>query len=311
MLYGHTYQAWLIFHAIIFGLLAFDLGVMNRKDHVIRVKEALLWSLFWIALGLSFGAYVWMRDGAAAGTQYLTGYVVEKSLSVDNLFVFLVIFRAFKIERQHQHRMLFWGILGAIILRGAMIAVGSALLERFHFLIYIFGAFLIYTGFKMFQGGVEELNPLETRTFKLLKKFLPLSDKPHHGHFFIRENGRLTLSIGFAALALIETSDVLFALDSVPAVFGVTRDPYIVYTSNIFAILGLRSLFFVLEDLMAKFHLLKYGLSAILVLVGVKMCVEPLVHVPPAAGLIVILTILLISVFLSLKNPPKTDHGSH
>jgi len=307
MLYGHTYETWAVFHLIIFALLAFDLGIFNRKAHVIHVKEALLWSLFWIAIGVSYGGYVWYHDGATSGMQYLTGYVVEKSLSVDNLFVFLVIFRSFRIPRQHQHRLLFWGILGAILLRAVMIALGTALLEQFHFLIYLFGAFLIYTGYKIFREGDKEMDPRQTAVFKLLKRFLPLSDRDFHGKFTVKENGKTHFTLGFAALVLIETSDVLFALDSVPAVFGVTRDPYLVYTSNIFAILGLRSLYFVLEDMMEKFHLLKIGLAVILILVGLKMCLEAHVHISPGLSLSVICGILALSVILSTVIKPSKD----
>ncbi len=305
MFLGHTIETWIIFHLIVFFLLVLDLGVLNRKAHVINIKEALGWSVFWIAIGVSYGAYVAWRDGATAGTEYLTGYVVEKSLSVDNLFVFLVIFKAFQIPRIHQHRLLFWGILGAIVLRGIMIALGTQLLNQFHWVIYVFGAFLIWTGWKMFRGGMDEMNPLDGTVFRVLKKFLPFSEKPYDGHFIVKEGGKKKLSIGFAALMVIESSDVLFAVDSVPAVFGVTRDPYIVYTSNIFAILGLRSLYFVLEDMLHRFHLLKYGLSVILVLVGVKMCMEPIYKVPPVWSLAMILSILATSIVLSLKRTAK------
>lgn len=304
MFYGHSIETWIVFHLIVFALLAMDLGIFNRNAHVIKVKEALLWSLFWVAIGVSYGGYVWWHDGATSGMQYLTGYVVEKSLSVDNLFVFLVIFRAFHIPRQHQHRLLFWGILGAIVLRAIMIALGTALLAEFHWLIYIFGGFLIWTGWKIFKGGPEDVHPLETPTFRFLKKFFPISNEKYDGRFVVEENGKKHLSIGFAALVMIETSDVLFALDSVPAVFGVTRDPYLVYTSNIFAILGLRSLYFVLEDMMDRFHLLKFGLAIILTFVGLKMCLESVVHISPGLSLGVILAVLVGSVLLSFKFKP-------
>lgn len=309
MLYGHTYATWIVFHAILFGLLALDLGIFNRKAHIVHMREALLWSAFWISIGIGYGGYVWFHDGQASGVQYLTGFVVEKSLSVDNLFVFLVIFRAFQIPRLHQHRLLFWGILGAIVLRAGMIALGTALLDRFHFLIYIFGAFLIFTGYKIFRGGTENMNPRGSATFRLLKRFLPLSEAPYQGHLIVREHGRRVFSIGFAALMLIESSDVIFALDSVPAVFGITRDPYLVYTSNIFAILGLRSLYFVLEDMMDKFHLLKYGLALILALVGTKMCLESVLPISPGLSLAIILTILATSILLSIKIKPRKHSG--
>ncbi len=304
-----SFETWAAFNLLILGLLALDIGLFNRRAHVIRLKEALLWSLFWIALGVAFGGYVWLHEGRTAGILYLTGYVVEKSLSVDNLFVFLVIFQSLRIDRKYQHRLLFWGILGAIVLRGLMIAAGTALLVRFHWLIYVFGVFLIYTGVKLLLGGGESADPRNGRLFKLLERVMPLSEKEHAGRFFVVENGRKKASIALLALVLVEFSDVLFALDSVPAVFGVTRDPYIVYTSNIFAILGLRALFFVLQDFMDRFHLLKYGLSAVLVLVGVKMCFEEFVHVPPALGLAVVGVLLGIPVIMSFVFPSARNNG--
>jgi tellurite resistance protein TerC len=306
MLGGHTFESWLLFHVIVAFLLLLDLGIVNRKSHVVHIKEALLWSFFWVLIGLSFGAYIYYHDGPVSGLQYLTGYIVEKSLSVDNLFVFLVIFSAFKIQRQYQHRLLFWGIIGAIVLRGIMIFLGAQLIESFHWIIYVFGAFLLITGYKMLKGGVEDLDPHDTFVFKVLKKFFPLSVEPYHGKFLVVEGGRKKLSYGFAALVVIEFSDVLFAVDSIPAVFGVTRDPYIVYTSNIFAILGLRSLFFVLEDMLHRFVLLKYGLGVILLFVGTKMLIEHWVPISSGISLLVIATILATSIILSLKRTKKT-----
>jgi tellurite resistance protein TerC len=302
----HSVQTWLLFNALIIALLILDLGVFNRKAHVIKLKEAFGWSVFWILLGLGFGAFVYNYMGHTAGIEYVTGYVVEKSLSVDNLFVFLIIFRAFKIEKKFQHRLLFWGVLGAIILRGLMIAAGTQLLAQFHWVIYLFGAFLVYTGLKLFKGGENEFDPTASPVLKFVKKFLPFTDAPHPNRFLVIENGVRKFTLTFATLLLIESSDVVFALDSVPAVFGVTRDPFIVYTSNIFAILGLRSLFFVLEDFMDRFHLLKYGLAVVLTLVGTKMIVEPFFHVPAWASLVGISVILTGAVIASLMIPEKS-----
>jgi tellurite resistance protein TerC len=301
MLGGHTIEQWLIFHAFIAFLLILDLGVLNRKSHVVHLKEAVLWSIFWILLGLGFGAYIYFTDSEAAGIQYVTGYIVEKSLSVDNLFVFLVIFEAFQIQRQYQHRLLFWGIIGAIILRGIMIALGAQLIDQFHWVIYVFGFFLVWTGYKMLRGGAGELDPLNTPVFKLLKRYFPISTAPYTGRFFVTEGGVKKMSYGFAALIVVEFSDVLFAVDSIPAVFGVTRDPYLVYTSNIFAIMGLRSLFFVLEDMLHRFTLLKYGLGIILAFVGVKMLIEHWYKIDPVHSLMVIGVILTTSILLSLR----------
>jgi tellurite resistance protein TerC len=298
---GHSIETWIVFHLVIALLLILDLGVFNRKSHVIHIREALLWSVFWIAIGVSYGAYIYNRDGSVAGVEYLTGYIVEKSLSVDNLFVFLLIFQSFKIPRRFQHRLLFWGIIGAIFLRATMIALGAQLLENFHWVIYIFGAFLIYTGIKMFSGHGEELDPHNTVVMKILKKYFPVSVSPYDGKFFVIENGLKKMSYGFAALVVIEFCDVVFAVDSIPAVFGVTRDPYLVYTSNIFAILGLRSLFFVLEDMLHRFYLLKYGLGVILCFVGAKMLLEHWYKIPPLYSLLVIGVILITSVLLSLR----------
>ncbi len=302
----HSFETWVVFHLIVLALLALDLGIFNRKAHVIRLKEALGWSVVWILIGLGFGYYISWHDGAQAGAEYLAGYIVEKSLSVDNLFVFAIIFSAFKIERGLQHRLLFWGILGAIILRAGMIYAGAELLNRFHWVIYIFGAFLIFTGIKLFLAGDKApLDPHKSPFLKLARKFLPFTDAPHHGRFVLVEDGKKKFTLFFAALLLIESSDVIFALDSVPAVFGVTRDPFIVYTSNIFAILGLRSLFFVLEDMLYRFHLLKVGLSLVLVFVGSKMIAEPFFHMSPWTSLGIISAILITSIVLSWCFPPK------
>lgn len=301
----HNLTWWVSFNLLILALLALDLGVFNKKAHVIKLKEAALWSVFWIILGLSFGAFMWFEDGPVIGMQYLTGYVVEKSLSVDNLFVFLVIFRSFNIEKQHQHRLLFWGILGAIILRGIMIAAGTQLIANFHWVIYVFGVFLVYTGVMLAFSGDKQFEPEKSPVYKFIKKVLPFTDEPHHGKLTKMVNGKRMFTLAFAALVLIEASDVMFALDSVPAVFGITRDPFIVYSSNIFAILGLRSLFFVLEDFMDRFHLLKYGLSIVLTFVGLKMCFEWYLKVPPSISLSVIGMVLAGSMILSFWISPK------
>lgn len=303
----HNLTWWIGFNLLILLLLALDLGVFNKNAHVIKLKEAALWSVFWIILGLSFGAFVWFEDGPTIGMQYLTGYVVEKSLSVDNLFVFLVIFRSFRIEKQHQHRLLFWGILGAIVLRGLMIAAGTHLLSHFHWVIYVFGIFLVYTGVMLAFSGDKEFDPKASSVYKFITKVLPFTDEPHGGRLTKIVNGKRLFTLAFAALVVIEASDVMFALDSVPAVFGVTRDPFIVYSSNIFAILGLRSLFFVLEDFMDRFHLLKYGLSIVLTFVGLKMCFEWYVSISPALSLAVIGVVLGGSVVLSFLIPAKAS----
>lgn len=304
----HSLTWWVSFNILILILLALDLGVFNKKAHVIKLKEAALWSVFWIILGVAFGAFLWFEEGSVIGMQYLTGYVVEKSLSVDNLFVFVVIFRAFQIEKQHQHRLLFWGILGAIILRGVMIAAGTQLLANFHWVIWVFGAFLIYTGVMLAFAGEKKMDPEKSSVYLFIKKILPFTSEPHHGKLVMRINGKKFFTTAFAALVLIESSDVMFALDSVPAVFGITRDPFLVYSSNIFAILGLRSLFFVLEDFMDRFHLLKYGLAIVLTFVGVKMCIEHWYKFDSSLSLAIIGLVLGGSMILSFYIKPKSEH---
>jgi len=308
-------SSWIIFHAIIIFLLAMDLGVLNKNAHVIRMKEALFWSVIWIILGLGFGGYIYWQFGSASAAEYVTGYIVEKSLSVDNLFVFAVIFSSFAIERKFQHRLLFWGILGAILLRGVMIFAGTELLQRFHWLIQVFGAFLLLTGLKLLLiRNEKEKDPTKNIILRIVKKILPFTDEPHEGHLIKRTPQGIRFTTFFAALVVVETSDVIFALDSVPAVFGVTKDPFIVYTSNIFAILGLRSLFFVLEELLVRFHLLKIGLSLILIYVGVKMLLEKYLHISPWLSLGIIAMLLGLSIVMSfvikdsklLKAPGKT-----
>lgn len=303
----HRTQSWILFNALVALLLILDLGIFNRKAHVIKLKEALGWSVFWITLGLGFGAWIYWYMSPSQGIEYVTGYLVEKSLSVDNLFVFLLIFRAFQIEKKYQHRLLFWGVLGAIILRAIMIGVGAELIERFHWLIQVFGAFLVWTGIKLFNEANQKFDPKSSPVLKYVRKLLPVTDEHHPGKFTITQNGKRYFTLSFVALILIESSDVLFALDSVPAVFGVSKDPFIVYTSNIFAILGLRSLFFVLEDFMDRFHLLKYGLAVILAVVGVKMLIEPWVKIPSWMGLAFICAILVSATALSFVIPPKKE----
>jgi tellurite resistance protein TerC len=288
----HGIWEWAGFLAFVLAMLALDLGVLNRKDHVIRPREALGWSTLWIALALAFGAYVWVRHGGEAGLQYLTGYVIEKSLSIDNVFVFVVIFGALGIPALYQHRVLFWGIVTALVLRGAMIAAGSALLHRFHWVIYVFGAFLVLTGAKLLLAGQSVPHPERSPAFRALKRLVPATPRFHGHHFFALEAGRRVATPLFFALALVEVSDILFAVDSIPAIFAVTDDPYIVFTSNIFAILGLRSLYFLLASFVERFTYLKPSLALVLVFVGAKMAAVDLVKIHPGVSLAVILSIL-------------------
>jgi tellurite resistance protein TerC len=295
----HALWDWAGFGGVVLAMLALDLGVFHRKDHVVRAREALGWSAVWIALALGFAGWVWLRHGPTAGLEYLTGYVIEKSLSVDNLFVFVVIFGALGIPPLYQHRVLFWGILTALVLRGAMIAAGAALLHRFHWVIYVFGGFLVVTGVKLFLSRGEAPHPERSTAFRLLSRIVPGTPRLEGSHFFAREAGRRVATPLFFALALIELSDVVFAVDSIPAIFAVTDDPYIVFTSNIFAILGLRSLYFLLAGLVSRFTYLKPSLAAVLVFVGTKMAAVDFVKIHPAVSLAVVVAILAVGILAS------------
>jgi tellurite resistance protein TerC len=304
-----TPALWIGFLAFVLGMLALDLGVFNKQDHVIRAREALLWSLMWIGIALAFGAGVFALLGAHAGQEYLTAWVVEKSLSVDNLFVFVVLFEALRIPREMQHRVLFWGIFSALALRAVMIVAGAALLARFQWLGYAFGAFLIWTGWKVWAQE-EDPGAGGVRILERVQRVLPTTSTLHGHAFLVREGGRLVATPLLLALVAIELADVAFAVDSIPAVFAVSSDPFIVFTSNIFAILGMRALYFLLADLVGRFVYLRPGISTVLVYVGVKMMVVHWVKVPPGVSLAVILGILGTAVVASLlaggRTPPTT-----
>jgi tellurite resistance protein TerC len=291
---------WAGFILFVLLMLALDLGVFHRKTHEVKFKEAMAWSGVWISLALVFNLGIWWKFGATPGMQFLTGYLIEKSLSIDNIFVFVVIFSALKIPALYQHRVLFWGILSALVLRAVMIFAGVAMLERFHWLIYVFGAFLILTGVKLFLQRNKEEHPEDGAAMKLARRLIPSTNRFDGDRFFTLENGRKLATPLFMALVLVELTDVLFALDSIPAIFAVTTDPFLVFTSNIFAILGLRSLFFVLAGMVEKFSYLKVGLSAVLVFVGAKMALIDVVKVPPALSLGVISLLLGGSIVASL-----------
>jgi tellurite resistance protein TerC len=305
---------WAGFLALILGLLSLDLGVFNRRAHAPSVREALGWSAVWVALAAAFGGWIGRSMGTGAMLEFYAGYLVEQALSVDNLFVFILIFGYFKIPEALQHRVLFWGILGALVLRGAMIALGAAMLAQFHWIIYLFGAFLVFTGIKMAVGGDTEVEPEANPVIRLLRRLLPITTQFHGEQFFVREAVaagaplRWVATPLFVVLALVETTDVVFAVDSIPAVFGVTRQPFIVFTSNVFAILGLRSLYFVLTNVMGRFHLLKYGLSVVLTFVGAKMLVAETIPIGTGLSLVVVIAVLGASVLLSLVVPQKADH---
>ncbi|MBI5532388.1 MAG: TerC family protein [Deltaproteobacteria bacterium] len=298
---------WIGFVVFVLLMIALDLGVFHRKTHEVKFKEALGWSLVWIALALAFNGLVWWQFGSRPAVEFLTGYLIEKSLSVDNIFVFVVIFASLGIPALHQHRVLFWGILSALILRAVMIFAGAAMLERFHWLIYVFGAFLIFTGVKLLRDRGAASDFTQSWSMKLVRRVIPSSDRLHEGNFFVRVGTRWLATPLFIALALVEVTDVVFALDSIPAIFAVTRDPFLVFTSNIFAILGLRSLFFLLSGMVDKFSRLKIGLASVLVFVGAKMAAVDLVKIPAAVSLGVIALLLGGSVVVSIIEARRRD----
>lgn len=298
---------WIAFNIFVVCMLALDLLVFHRHAHVVKVKEALLFSAFWIALALAFNVVIWWWQGSEVALQFFTGYLIEKSLSIDNLFVFLLIFSYFAVPSIYQHRVLFWGVLGALVMRFVFIVAGAALLARFHWLIYVFGVFLIFTGLRMARKGDEEIHPEKNPVVNFVRRLMPVTPDYQGGRFFIRDMGRLMATPLFIVLVMVETTDVIFALDSIPAIFAITTDPFIVYTSNVFAILGLRSLFFALAGVMVMFHYLKLGLSAVLTFIGAKMVLADFLHIPIGISLLIIAGILIASVVASLIWPQNTD----
>lgn len=298
---------WIAFNIFVVCMLALDLLVFHRHAHVVKVKEALLFSAFWIALALAFNVVIWWWQGPEVALQFFTGYLIEKSLSIDNLFVFLLIFSYFAVPSIYQHRVLFWGVLGALVMRFVFIVAGAALLARFHWLIYVFGVFLIFTGLRMARKGDEEIHPEKNPVVNFVRRLMPVTPDYQGGRFFIRDMGRLMATPLFIVLVMVETTDVIFALDSIPAIFAITTDPFIVYTSNVFAILGLRSLFFALAGVMVMFHYLKLGLSAVLTFIGAKMVLVDFLHIPIGISLLIIAGILIASVVASLIWPQNTD----
>jgi len=286
-------------------MLILDLKVFHRKPHEIRMKEALGWSVFWVALALLFNLAIYFWKGPQLGLEFLTGYLIEKSLSVDNIFVFVLIFSYFQIPALYQHKVLFWGIVGALVFRALFIFTGLVLIEKFHWVIYIFGFFLIASGIKLALEKNKEIHPDKNPVLKLFRKLIPVSKTHHGGLFFIRENAKWLATPLFIVLLVIETTDIIFALDSIPAILAVTKDPFIVYSSNAFAILGLRALYFALGGLMKLFYYLHYGLAAILIFVGGKMLLADFIKIPIGIALGIIASILVLSILLSLtKKPP-------
>jgi tellurite resistance protein TerC len=298
---------WVVFNAIIFIFLTLDLTVMHRKAHEVHMKEALLAVAFWVSLALFFCVGVYFVRGTHKALEFLTGYLIEESLSVDNLFVFIMIFTYFKVPPLYQHRVLFWGIVGAVVMRAVFIFAGVSLIHRFHWLIYVFGAFLVYTGIKLAFGEKEEIDPEKNPVLKLFRRLIPVTASYEGSKFFVRSNGKILATPLMVVLVVVETTDVIFATDSIPAILAVTLDPFIVYTSNIFAVLGLRALFFVLAGMMRKFRFLNYGISFILAFVGAKMLVSDIYKFPILVALSVVALVLVLSVAASIRFPEKEN----
>ncbi len=301
-----TPSLWIEFNACILVALALDLGVFHRHARKISLREAAFWSALWIAVSVAFGFAIFRGHGRQPALEFFTGYLIEKALSVDNLFVFLLVFRTFSVDENLQHRVLGWGLIGALVLRGAMIAVGATLLSHFSWVLYVFGGFLLYAGTHMLLGKGKELHPERTRLFLWAQRVIPLSPDTRAERLFVRQDGRWLATRLFLVLLVVELADVMFALDSIPAVFGITRDPFIVYTSNVLAILGLRSLYFLLAGALPYFRFLGAGLSVILMFIGAKMLAENWIHVPTHLSLLVVGGILAIAVAASVLARPRS-----
>ena len=295
---------WIGFNVFVIVMLALDLGVFNRRAHTVTFREALGWSAMWVALASAFAVIVYFWHGRAASLEFTTGYLIELSLSIDNLFVFLVIFRYFRVPSELQHRVLFWGILGALITRGAFILAGVSLIQRFHWLTYIFGALLVYSGIKLMRQGDEEIDPEKNPLLRLFRRWMPVTDDYEGDSFWVRRPGLYATPL-VVVLLVVETTDIVFAVDSIPAVLAITLNAFIVYTSNVFAILGLRSMYFAVAGMMDLFEYLHYGLSVVLILIGAKMLASHYVTVPTALALGTVAGVIAISVVASLLWPGK------
>lgn len=296
---------WIGFNVFVLAMLAVDLLVFHRKPHEVCLKEALIWSGVWIGLALVFNAWIYFWQGRQPALEFLTGYLIEKSLSVDNIFVFLMLFSCFRVPAKYQHEVLFWGILGALLMRAGFIAGGVTLIKNFHWIIYVFGGFLIYTGIRMSLDKDKEIHPEKNLALRLFRKLIPVSKDYDGGKFFTKINGKTFATPLLVVLIVVETTDVIFAVDSIPAILAITDKPFIVYTSNVFAILGLRALYFALAGIIQLFHYLHYGLSAILIFVGTKMLITDFYKVPIGASLGVVAGLLFLSVIASVIWPKK------
>jgi TerC family integral membrane protein len=293
---------WILFNLFVVAMLLLDLGVFHRRAHIVKFREALIWSVVWIVLALVFAVVIFFWHGRTPALEFVTGYVIELSLSVDNLFVFLLIFRFFKVPPDHQHKVLFWGILGALIMRAIFIAAGVGLIQKFHWIVYVFGAFLVYSGIKLFFQEEAEIHPENNPVLRLFRRWVPVTKDFEGNKFFVRRPDLYATPL-FVVLLVVETTDLLFAVDSIPAILAITRDAFIVYTSNVFAILGLRSMYFALAGMMEMFRYLHYGLSLVLVFVGAKMLLSHYFEIPTVIALSAVAGVLAVSVIASMLNP--------
>ncbi|MBI4257586.1 MAG: TerC family protein [Thaumarchaeota archaeon] len=298
---------WVVFNVFVVGMLVVDLGIVNRKSHVIAMREAAVWSSVWIGLAMVFNAVIYFVMGEESAFQYLTGYIIEKSLSVDNMFIFAIIFSYFHVPQIYQPRVLKWGIIGAVLMRFALILAGAAVLEAFHWMIYVFGGAILVTGVRMLVERGKHVEPEKNPAVKLLRKIIPITDKMHEEKFFVKTNGVRHATPLFLVLVVVEFTDLVFAVDSIPAIFAITTDTFIVYTSNIFAILGLRALYFLLAGAIRRFAYLKMGLAIILLFVGGKMVLSDLVHISTTVSLAVVLGILGVAILASYIRSKKTS----
>ncbi len=309
---GSSTWLWIGFSVFILLMLSLDLGLLNRKAHTIKYREAAIWSAVWVTLASLFACLVFYYQGSTRGLEFVTGYLIELSLSVDNLFVFLLVFSYFKVPAKYQHRVLFWGVMGALVMRLTMIFVGAALINRFHWIIYVFGAFLVYTGIKMFRQEELDIQPEDNPVVRLVTRFIPITHHYDEQKFFTRINGKLTGTLLLLVLIIVEVTDLVFAVDSIPAIFAITTNTFIVYTSNVFAILGLRSMYFLLAGVVEKFQYLKIGLAIVLTFIGVKMLVVAFgIHVPILVSLVFVGVVLISSVVASILWPKENETHIH
>jgi tellurite resistance protein TerC len=298
---------WILFNLFVLGMLVLDLGFLQRPGHKVKFREALAWSLTWIGLACAFAVLVYFRYGHATAVEFVTGYVIELSLSVDNLFIFLLIFRYFRVAPDHQHKVLFWGIVGALVMRAIFIVVGISLIRKFRWITYIFGALLVYSGIKLFRQTDAGIEPERNPVLHLFRRWVPITEDYEGDKFVVRRAGLYATPL-LAVLVVVETTDLLFATDSIPAVLAITLKPFIVYTSNVFAVLGLRSMYFVLAGMMELFHYLHYGLAVVLIFIGVKMVASDYYRIPTGVALGVVGGVLLVSVLASLLHPQSQEH---